>query len=103
MATTFKISAALDGAVRLAIGGDLDSVTTPGLRDEIKALLGRKPPRLEVDLSQLQMIDSSGVGIVVSLYKAVRDYGGQITITGLRDQPLAIFRLLKLDRGLLGN
>jgi len=25
------------------------------------------------------------------------------TITGLRDQPLAIIRLLKLDRALLGN
>jgi anti-sigma B factor antagonist len=103
MATTFQISAAGDGAVRLVIGGELDNVTTPRLRDEVKALLSRKPRRLEVDLSQLQLIDSSGVGMVVSLYKAVRDYGGQITITGLRDQPLAIFRLLKLDRGLLGK
>jgi len=103
MATTFQVSPTLDGAVRLVIGGDLDNVTTPGLRDDVQALLGRKPPRLEVDLSQLQIIDSSGVGLVVSLYKAVRAYGGQITVTGLRDQPLAIFRLLKLDRGLLGN
>jgi anti-sigma B factor antagonist len=103
MPTTFQVSATPDGAVRVAIGGDLDSVTAPGLRKDVQALIGRRPPRLEVDLSQLQLIDSSGVGMVVSLYKAVRAYGGQITITGLRDQPLAIFRLLKLDRGLLGN
>ena len=103
MATTFQVSATPDGAVRLVIGGELDNVTAPGLRDQVQALLDRKPPRLEVDLSRLEIIDSSGVGLVVSLYKAVRAYGGRITITGLRDQPLAIFRLLKLDRGMLGS
>ena len=101
MATTFQVSATPDG-VRLVIGGELDSVTTPRLGDQVQALLGQRPSRLEVDLSALEIIDSSGVGLVVSLYEAVRAYGGQITITGLRGQPLAIFRLLKLDRGMLG-
>ena len=103
MPATFQVSMAPEGIVRLAIEGDLDGVNTPGLRDELQALLTRKPERLEVDLSRLQTIDSSGVGMLVSLYKGVRAHGGQITITGLRDQPLAIFRLLNLDRALLGN
>jgi anti-sigma B factor antagonist len=103
MAATLQVSTTPEGVVRVAIEGDLDSVTTRGLRDELQALLKRKPRRLEVDLSQLHTIDSSGVGMLVSLYKGVRAQGGQLTITGLRDQPLAIFRLLKLDRGLLGS
>lgn len=103
MAATFNVSKTPEGGVRLSIGGELDSVTTRGLRDQVQALLDQRPPRLEVDLSQLHTIDSAGVGMVVSLYKGMRAYGGQVTITGLRDQPLAIFRLLKLDRGVLGN
>ena len=103
MAATLQVSTTAEGVVRVAIEGDLDSVTTRGLRDELQALLKRKPRRIEIDLSQLHTIDSSGVGMVVSLYKGVRAQGGQLTITGLRDQPLAIFRLLKLDRGLLGS
>jgi anti-sigma B factor antagonist len=103
MATTFQVSATPEGVVNVAIEGDLDSVTTRGLRDEIEALLTRKPRRLLIDLSQLHTIDSSGVGMLVSLYKGARSHGGELTITGLRDQPLAIVRLLKLDRALLGT
>ena len=46
----------------------------------------------------MHTIDSSGVGMLVSLYKGMRAQGGQLTITGLQDQPLAIFRLLKLHQ-----
>jgi anti-sigma B factor antagonist len=38
------------------------------------------------------------VGVIVSLFKRVRANGGQVRIQGLRDQPRAIFRLLRLDR-----
>lgn len=103
MAATFQVSTTPEGVVRVAIEGDLDTLATRGLRDELQALLARKLGNLEVDLSRLRTIDSSGVGMLVSLYKGVRSHGGQLTITGLRDQPLAIFRLLKLDRALLGN
>jgi anti-anti-sigma factor len=48
------------------------------------------------------MLDSSGVGALVSLYKRVRAQGGDVVVTGLRDQPLAIFRLLRLDRVMVG-
>src|SRR5262245_66631616 len=103
MAATLQVSTTPEGVVRLAIEGQLDSVTTRGLRDEIQALRDRQPRRLEVDLSRLHTIDSSGVGMIVSVYKSVRAHGGQVTIIGLRDQPLAIFRLLKLDRGMFGD
>ena len=48
------------------------------------------------------MVDSSGVGAIVSLYKRVRGAGGEVVVAGLRDQPLAIFRLLRLDRVMIG-
>jgi hypothetical protein len=32
------------------------------------------------------------------LYKKTREYGGVVTVQGLRDQPLAIFKLLRMDR-----
>jgi anti-sigma B factor antagonist len=54
-----------------------------------------------VDLSALRLIDSSGVGAVVFLYKKAKEYGGVVTVLGLCDQPLSIFKLLRLDRVLL--
>jgi anti-sigma B factor antagonist len=52
-------------------------------------------------MSGLRLIDSSGVGVVVFLYKKAKAYGGVVTVQGPCDQPLAILKLLRLDRVLL--
>ena len=54
-----------------------------------------------VDVSGLRLVDSLGVRAVVSLYKKAKHYGGVVTVHGLREQPLMIFKLLRLDRVLL--
>jgi anti-sigma B factor antagonist len=82
----------------LRIEGSLDAMSTPELRATIDTLVAEKRTRVIVDLSSLRLIDSSGVGAIVSLYKRLRAQGGQLQVRGLRDQPLAIFRLLRLDR-----
>lgn len=90
-----------DGISHLAIEGQLDAVSVGDLRLELDKLVATRPGNVEVDLSSLRMIDSSGVGALVSLYKRVKQQGGNVLINGIRDQPLAIFQLLKLDRLML--
>jgi anti-sigma B factor antagonist len=38
------------------------------------------------------------VGAIVGLFKRVRAYEGYMAVVGVHDQPLAILRLLRLDR-----
>lgn len=82
----------------LKIEGTLDAVTAPELRSVVNDLVNESRKEVTLDLVDLRLIDSSGVGVIVSLFKRVRANGGQVRITGLRDQPRAIFRLLRLDR-----
>jgi anti-sigma B factor antagonist len=82
----------------LAIEGTLDAVTAPELRSVVDDLVNERRQEVTLELAQLRLIDSSGVGVIVSLFKRIRANGGQVRITGLRDQPRAIFRLLRLDR-----
>jgi anti-sigma B factor antagonist len=82
----------------LKIEGTLDAVTAPELRSVVDDLVTESRKEVLLDLEALRLIDSSGVGVIVSLFKRVRANGGQVRITGLRDQPRAIFRLLRLDR-----
>jgi anti-sigma B factor antagonist len=93
--------AAKDQGTHIAIEGQLDAVSVSDLRAELDKLVETRPKSVEVDLSQLRLIDSSGIGALVSLYKRVRQKGGNVVITGVRDQPLAIFQLLQLDRFML--
>jgi anti-sigma B factor antagonist len=82
----------------LKIDGTLDAVTAPELRPTLDALVTEGKKLITIELSNLRLIDSSGVGVLVSLFKRVRANGGDVRLVGLRDQPLAIFKLLRLDR-----
>ena len=83
---------------KLSVRGSLDINTAAQLGEEIDRVLASKPAHVVVDLSGLDLIDSSGVAALVKLYKGVRSGGGTIVIGGARDQPLAIFKLLQLNR-----
>jgi anti-sigma B factor antagonist len=82
----------------LTIDGVLDAVTVPEVRPAVDALIAERRKSITVDLSSLRLIDSSGVGLIVSLYKRCNAFGGTVRVAGVRDQPLTIFRLLRLDR-----
>jgi anti-sigma B factor antagonist len=89
-----------DGMV-LRIDGELDAVTVIDIRPTLDELVAARHPIIAVELSSLRVIDSSGVAAIVSLYKRVKAYGGNVTVRGVKDQPLAILRLLGLDRILM--
>jgi anti-sigma B factor antagonist len=81
----------------LKVQGELDALTAADLRPELDAVIAENPRSVTVDLSGLRLIDSSGVGALVSLYKRIRANGGQVQFVGVSDQPLVIFKLLRLD------
>ena len=88
----------IDGVATLRIEGELDAVSIPDVRPTIDILISEPPARIVVDLSRLRLIDSAAVGALVFLYKKAKEYGGVMTVQGVRDQPLSIFKLLRLDR-----
>jgi anti-sigma B factor antagonist len=94
----FSISTTDAGATRLTIDGELNALTMPVLRPHFDSVVAQQPPRVEIDLSHLRMVDSTGIAGLISIYKRIRATGGSTVITGLRDQPLAIFKLLRLER-----
>jgi anti-sigma B factor antagonist len=87
-----------DGETTLAIRGSLNINTAPALAEEIDKIIATKPKQVTVELGELDLIDSSGVAALVKLYKGVRHSGGNVTMSGARDQPLAIFKLLRMDK-----
>lgn len=87
-----------DHETTVVVRGSLDINSAPQLAEEIDKIIAAKTKQVNVDLSGLDLIDSSGVAALVKLYKGVRGGGGQVTMTGTRDQPLAIFKLLRMDK-----
>jgi anti-sigma B factor antagonist len=81
----------------LKIRGELDALSAPELRPIIDQVVADAREQVRIDLSELRLVDSSGVGAMVSLYKRVRAYGGTVSFSGVTAQPLVIFKLLRLD------
>jgi anti-sigma B factor antagonist len=72
-----------------------------GNRQELKTLiqdgLDRGERKFLIDCSQTGYIDSSGLGVLVSLAKRVRELGGELRIAGLNEDLRSLFELTKLD------
>ena len=83
---------------RVQVRGMLDVNTAPALAELVDEIIAERRTKVVVDLAELDIIDSSGVAVLVKLYKGVRGVGGQVQVTGARDQPLAIFKLLRMDK-----
>jgi anti-sigma B factor antagonist len=88
----------VDDETTLVVRGSLDINSAPALAEEIDRIVATRPAKVVVDLATLDLIDSSGVAALVKLYKGVRNIEGAFSVTGARDQPLAIFKLLRMDK-----
>jgi anti-sigma B factor antagonist len=86
------------GECQLRIQGSLDALTVRDIRPTLDAVVADQPKRVTVDFDELTMIDSSGVGAIVSLFKRVKASGGELVVVHAHDQPLAVLKLLKLER-----
>lgn len=95
-----KVSTRMEGnELTLQIAGELDALTVRELQPMLPDVLARagEGRNLVVDLSELRLLDSSGVGALVFLLRGRRAVGGGFDVRGATGQPLAILRLMKLD------
>lgn len=89
----------LDEEAVVSVIGELDFHTAPRLREEIIKLLNQGILRLIVDLSQMEFVDSSGLGVLVAGLKRMRERDGSLTLrspSANTAQVLAVSGLNKL-------
>ncbi len=80
----------------LRIAGELDALSVPRLGPVVDQLAAEGRD-VVVDLTQLRVIDATGVAALVTLFKRVRAVGGRVRFLGIAAQPRLVFNLLRLD------
>lgn len=91
-----------DGWIVLAVVGELDLATGPRVRQAvIRALTtpGRRdtPPRLAIDLSGVDLIDSIGLGVLIGALRRVRAVDGELVLVVPEPRVRAAFVATDLD------
>jgi anti-sigma B factor antagonist len=67
------------------------------LEKTLQECTAEKPVRVGVDLVDVNFIDSSGMGALIKGLNAIKAYGGEMTLIGLKPNLLNVFRLARLD------
>lgn len=88
-----------DGVTILKLRAEsLDALTVPEMRPVVDQLADRGGIKVVLDMGSVRVIDSSGVGVVVGLFKRLRARGGALRVASVTAQPDEIFRLMLLDK-----
>lgn len=94
---TFSVRTEQNGVVVVAVDGQLIVGNRQELKQKILDALESGDRKFLVDFTKTGYIDSSGLGVLVSLSKKIRDQGGDLRLAGLNEDLKTLFELTKLD------
>lgn len=78
--------------------GDVDAYSSSKIKDELLGLIDRGSSSMVVDVSKVPYMDSSGLGMLVTVLKNINKKHGVLRLTGLNEDLRNIFRLTRLDK-----
>ncbi len=78
--------------------GEVDIYNADSLKKELHALIDEKKADIVMNCASLKYIDSTGLGVLVSALKKVKEAGRQISILNLKPYIAKIFTLTGLDK-----
>ena len=87
----------MNGITIVEVGGELIVGNRQDLKDTVLERLESGDRRFLIDFSSSSYIDSSGLGVLVSLSKKIRESGGALRLAGLNEDLRTLFELTKLD------
>jgi len=75
----------------------LDASVAPAFKQEVLNVISSGEPRIVLDLDGVEFIDSSGLGAMVAILKAIGGFGA-LTVCNVSGSVLTLFRLTRMDK-----
>lgn len=87
-----------EGEVMLRPPGDVVASTVPELRHTLRSVLSQGARELVIDLSNVEMIDSTGIGLLLSAHNSMRKVGGRMAVIHATSDILELFRAMRIHQ-----
>lgn len=88
---------AVSDHVVLEIGGEIDVYTAPKVRERLIEMINSGQRYIVVDLSRVDFLDSTGLGVLVGARRRLDVSGGRLRLVCPHERLLKIFRITGLD------
>lgn len=93
------ISYLQDGQLTVALTGEIDHHCAKQYINGISSKLeAYAPAACVLDFQEVSFMDSSGIAVVINTLRQMKNAGGELILTGLRDQPMKVFRTSGIDK-----
>ena len=79
------------------IEGEIDTYTAPILREELETVQIVEGRKIELDLSKVNYMDSTGLGIFVAFYKKVTKENASLKLVNLSNRLVRLFEITGLS------
>lgn len=82
----------------ICVDGEIDVYTAPSLRERLNELVATGHYKLIVDMTGVEFLDSTGLGVLVGGLKRVRSHEGSLRLVCDTEKILKVFRITGLTK-----
>lgn len=82
----------------VSLQGEVDLASAPQLRRGLYDLIDQGNHRIAVDLTEVEFMDSTGLGVLIGALKRLREASGTMVLGGIRPAVARVFEITGLDR-----
>ncbi len=86
-----------DDRTVVEVSGEVDVSTADALDAKLTELTDAGATDLVVDLSKVEFLDSTGLGVLVKTLKHVREHDGSLAVVASSERIAKVFRITGLD------
>ena len=85
---------------QVTVRADQDVVASavPTLRSQLREAMENSPRELVLDLEKVEMMDSSGIGLLIAAHNSLRRQGGRLAVVHASHDILELLRAMRLHQ-----
>jgi len=88
----------LDNIWKILLSGDVDISSSIQLKKDLNLILDEKELSIDLDMSNLSYIDSTGLGVLIGVFKRVRENENNIFVSNVKSNISKLLRITGLDK-----
>ncbi|MEW9677883.1 STAS domain-containing protein [Lentibacillus sp. L22] len=81
---------------KIVLSGEVDAYTAPKLKETLLPLTKGAGHIVEVNLEQVNYMDSTGLGVFISALKSTKENDSQLKLVDLQDRVFRLFQITGL-------
>jgi anti-sigma B factor antagonist len=86
------------GPVVVSVSGEVDVYTAPQLRERLIELIDQGHYRIVVDLTRVEFLDSTGLGVLVGGLRRTRGHEGDVILVCTQPRIMKVFEVTGLNK-----